>query len=276
MSKNRLKEVEQITRDLYRNYCHGDPTLWFDVLYKDCVWVGPGEPTLIGADKIKEYFSNYNAENVEIINESYTSMKLSSTSYLVSGNVLVGADASTPTASVLMTMAYRYVNNNAKLTYQHMSYDFIHPDLSHISPTSKKDRPAPYNPPTELATRLLIRQTLLAKDHLPPIGLKSGTQTYYVSPASIIYLQSNGHKTNVYCVDKVLECSMLITDIAPMLPKRFYFIRRGCIVNTMYITAIRRCEAELVFGTIIQIPTPNYTTVKKELNELIIKQTGEK
>ncbi|MDD6072443.1 MAG: LytTR family DNA-binding domain-containing protein [Clostridiales bacterium] len=275
MNGNRTKEVENITKQLYRDYCHGDSKLWFDVLYKDCVWVGPGEPTLIGADKIKDYFSNYPlTTQAEVINESYSTIKLNNTSYIVTGNVLVGVDTATPTATVLMTMVYRYIGDSPKLTYQHMSYDFINADLSNIYTTSKSNSSTPYHSLTDLATRLLIRQTLLTKDHIPPISVKVGQQIYYISPASIIYLQSNGHKTSIYCIDKVLECSMLITDIAPLLPDRFYFLRRGCIVNTMYITAIRRCEVELVFGTTIQVPAATFTKIKKELNALINRIGG--
>ena len=156
-----------------------------------------------------------------------------------------------------------------------MSYDFINTDLSNIcstsTPISSMQDSMRNTSSTDLATRLLIRQTLLTKEHIPPISVKVGQQIYYVSPASIIYLQSNGHKTSMYCIDKVLECSMLITDIEPLLPRRFYFIRRGCIINTMYVTAIRRCEVELVFGITIQVPAATFTTAKKEINELITK-----
>lgn len=87
---------------------------------------------------------------------------------------------------------------------------------------------------------------------------------------TIIYLQSDGHRTNLHCIDKVINCSMLITDIAPMLTDDFYMVRRGCMVNSIYVTAIRRCEIELVFGTVINIPVPKYTKVKKDLQEMIL------
>lgn len=264
MGSYQIKEVEQITQKIYNDFCHRELETWFDVLHKDCVWVGSGEPTLVGAEKIKDYFSNYpiNTKS-EVISETYSTVQLNSTSYIVTGNVLVGVDISKPTATVLMTMVYRYIHNTPKLTYQHMSYDFVNADISeNLTKTNKSN--------TDLATRLLIRQTLLTKEHIPPIRLKVGQQIYYVSPASIIYLQSNRHKTSVYCIDKVLECSMLITDIEPLLPDNFYFLRRGCIVNTMYITAVRRCEIELVFGTTIQVPAANFTTAKKEINDIIL------
>ena len=123
---------------------------------------------------------------------------------------------------------------------------------------------------TDLITSLLVRQTFSIKEPVTPVCVKVGSQTYYIPPVSIIYLQSNRHKTVLYCVDKVLECSMLITNIFPMLPNNFCFVRRGCIVNAMYVTSIRRCEVELIFKIRIQIPVPSYITVKEELNARIM------
>lgn len=77
-------------------------------------------------------------------------------------------------------------------------------------------------------------------------------------------------RLTIYCVDKEFECSMLLPDIMPMLPDNFYFVRRGCVINTMYVTSIRRCEVELIFGTTIQIPVPSYTKVKKDINALVM------
>ena len=100
---------------------------------------------------------------------------------------------------------------------------------------------------TDLLTRLLIRQAFSMNEAVPPVAVKSGQQTYYIPSASIIYLQSNRHKTIIYCVDKEFECYMLLPDIMPMLPDNFYFVRRGCVINTMYVTSIRRCEVELIY-----------------------------
>ena len=145
-----------------------------------------------------------------------------------------------------------------------MSYDYVSDELAHtqFEETTSSS--------TDLITSLLVRQTFSIKEPVTPVYVKVGSQTYYIPPVSIIYLQSNRHKTVLYCVDKVLECSMLITNIFPMLPNNFCFVRRGCIVNAMYVTSIRRCEVELIFKIRIQIPVPSYITVKEELNARIM------
>lgn len=265
MDHQKAKEVENLTKYIYNNYCKGNLEPWFQYLHANCVFVSPGEPMLVGSDKIKAYFRNYPGKsNVEVINETYSSIQYSKSEYTVTGNVLIGTDEYTPLAIVLMTLEYHYTGDTPQLIYQHMSYDYVSDKLAHTD----FQKASASN--TNLLTRLLLRQIFSIKEYIAPVCVRTGTQTYYIPPASIIYLQSNRHKTILYCVDKVLECSMPISNIIPMLPDNFCFVRRGCIVNAMYVTAIRRCEVELIFKIQIQIPVPSYTTVKENLNACII------
>ena len=267
MNHLKANEVENLTKYLYHSYCKGNMEPWFEYLHNNCIFISSGEPMLVGADNIKNYFLNYPGKStLEVINESYSSINYSNSDYLVTGNVLIGTDKYTPLAVVLMTFAYHYNKDVPQLVYQHMSYDYILNKLAHS--TFEDD----FNTNTDLITRLLIRQTFSIKEPIAPVCVKVGSQTYYIPPVSIIYLQSNRHKTILYCVDKVLECSMLISDIIPMLPKNFCSVRRGCVINAMYVTAIRRCEVELIFKIHIQIPAPSYTAIKKELNALIMHE----
>ena len=259
---NQKEEVKNLSRAIYHNYCKGDFSLWFSLLHPNSIWIGQGEPILIGGEKIKDFFNNYPASVVlEVINETFFTTALSKDNYIVTGNVLIGTDKYSPVATVLMTFVFRYISNEPKLMYQHLSYDYVAKELTS------------HNESTDLLTRLLIRQTFLMKEAVPPVAVKIGQQIYYIPSASIIYLQSNRHKTIIYCVDKELECSMLLPDIMPMLPDNFYFVRRGCVINTMYVTSIRRCEVELLFGTTIQIPVPSYTKVKKDIHALVMLET---
>lgn len=264
--KTHLLTLEKLTKEIAHNYFAGNLDKWFDTLHKDCIWSGSGEPILFGADNIREHFQNYEQmPTAEVINESYVPIYLSPTSFLVSAKLTIGPNTDTPTVICQLTIAYRMSRNIPKIMYQHMSYDFI----GQTPPMAANNRSNNETISLDISSRLFIRQMLLNNPQVTPLAILVGTQTYFIDPNTIIYLQSSGHHTNIHCVDKVIDCSMLITDIAPMLESRFYPIRRGCIVNSIYVTAIRRCEVELIFGTIISIPVPNYTKVKKDLQELI-------
>ena len=49
-------------------------------------------------------------------------------------------------------------------------------------------------------------------------------------------------------------------------------IRWVGLMNTLYIVALRRFEAELISGISIPIPALTYTQVKRDLQELIEKK----
>ena len=61
-------------------------------------------------------------------------------------------------------------------------------------------------------------------------------------------------------------------ELKERLPEVFYPLRRGYLVNTLYIVALRRFEAELISGISIPIPALTYTQVKRDLQELIEKK----
>ena len=268
--KTRLKDVEILTKTLTHQYFTGQVDQWFASLHKDCVWVGSGEPTLYGAENIRTHFDNYKElPNTMIVYEAYVPISLSSTSFLVNAQVTLGPDKETPTILCQLTLAYRFAGTEPKIVYQHMSYSFIGTGDSKSSTKSHNDVMLHS---LNRNSRLFIHQLLMSKPWRKPIAVVAGNQTYFVNPNTIIYLQSEGHSTNLYCIDKTIRSSLSISEISPLLPHQFYSVRRGCIINAIYVTAIRRCEVELIFSVVVKIPVPNYVTVKKELQELIIKQ----
>ena len=74
------------------------------------------------------------------------------------------------------------------------------------------------------------------------------------------------------CVDRVVSCNYIYRELKERLPEVFYPLRRGYLVNTLYIVALRRFEAELISGISIPIPALTYTQVKRDLQELIEKK----
>ena len=272
MYKERCEELETLTKRLINKYVAGEYEEWFAALHKDCVWVGSGEPTLMGASNIIAHFDNYHPDvPMKLISENYIAVPLSAKIYIVTGQYIIGSDLAAPSAAVQFSIAYRYVGTMPKLAYQHMSYDFIRKDVPQLTPaTEEPGKPAESSESAYLldaTSRLYIRELLIGKSVAASIPIQVGTQHYYINPNNIIYLQSDDHRTNIYCVDNVINASMSFTELANIVPASFCKVRRGCMVNPIFITAIRRSEVELVFRTTISIPVPNYTKVKKELED---------
>ncbi|MCI9596901.1 MAG: LytTR family transcriptional regulator [Firmicutes bacterium] len=99
--------------------------------------------------------------------------------------------------------------------------------------------------------------------------IRSGRQTVFVNPHSILYVQSQRNRTELVCVDRVISCNIPIGKLAKQLPETFYPLHRDYLVNTLYVLAIRRFEAELISGICIPIPVLTYQQAKQDLQKLI-------
>ena len=71
------------------------------------------------------------------------------------------------------------------------------------------------------------------------------------------------------CLDRVVSCNSPIGELARELPKIFYPLHRGYLVNTLYVTAVRRFEAELISGITLPIPAMTYKQVRQDLQEML-------
>lgn len=260
MNKERLNEVKELTKHLYHEYSQGNYTPWFNTLHKDCVWTAISDPMLIGANRIIEYFTKQDKyKPFNIITESYTSIKISESIYVVNADIHAGFNM-TISSKTQMTFVYKYYKDTPKLVYQNNAYDFVNSASLIGNDNSYKD----------LAIRMLIKQFAKDVEYIEPIAIKTAQQTFYVSPLYIIYIQSQRHKTIIHCVDKDIECIESISALQNQLPDYFYNIRRGCIINTKYVVGIKRVEVELVNGVKIQVPVPSYTKVKKDIEDMIL------
>ena len=128
----------------------------------------------------------------------------------------------------------------------------------------------------DMNTTRFVRNLLLEQPAGRRIAFPSGNQTVYVNPYTILYAKSRDKRTELVCVDRVVSCNYIYRELKERLPEVFYPLRRGYLVNTLYIVALRRFEAELISGISIPIPALTYTQVKRDLQELIEKNNGRK
>lgn len=260
MAKGKMEDVVALTSRIMHGFYSGKVDVWFDRLCPDSIWVGAGEPSLFGAEAIKSYFQNYkNPQGLEIFSEEYYPLTLGANAAVVNGRLAFRIEGADRKAVTLLTMVYRLVGGKTKVAYHHMSYEFF--ETPSGGPDSRVELDA--------STRRFIRQLLLEPQKPSRVPISIGKQTVYLDPYTVLYVKSNAHKTELTCIDRVLDCSMPMGQLAPLLGDSFYPVRRGYLVNSQYVTAVRYCEVELLFGTVIPVPAPIYSKVKRELNALI-------
>ncbi len=156
------------------------------------------------------------------------------------------------------TIGYRVISGEIKMIHQHNSYEYIQLGESE---TLKMD----------INTTHFVRNLLLGQPSVHRIPIRSGTQTLYINPSTILYVQSQRRRTEIVCIDRAISCNSSISELAAILPEEFYPLHRSYLVNTKYIVGIRRFEAELLSGICIPIPALTYQKAKQDLKEMVQK-----
>lgn len=259
MTKRKLipEEAAALAKDLLHAYLSGEPEQWFSHLCSESIWVGNGEPILFGGDAIRKHFQHLKGVQSTILQEEFYPLSLSADAAQVCGYFVLGETDLTYRTKTWFTLTFRLIDGEPKLVHQHHSYEHIR--VGNAGGKLNLDQNA----------MLFVKSLLLDRPRQCRIPVRSGKQTVYVNPYSLLYVQSHGKHTEFVCTDRVISCNSPIGVVAKDLPEEFYPIHRGYLVNTAYIVAVRRFEAELFDGTTIPIPAPAYTKVKADLARLL-------
>ncbi len=257
--KINIEEVTALTQELFHAHYAGDLDQWFSYLCTDSIYLGTGEPMLFGGNAIREHFKGFEGKPVDIIHEEYFPVPLGDQAAQVCGEIIVQNQNGLFRIINHFTIGYRIIGGEVKMVLQHNSYEYIKQTEHGESDTMKWD----------INTTQFIRNLLLEKPPQKRIPIRSGRQMLFVNPYMILYVQSHKKRTDLICVDKVISCNSPIGELAKELPEVFYPLHRGYLVNTLYIVAVRRFEAELISGITIPIPAIPYTKIKQDLQQII-------
>ena len=252
VKKIELEEVAALTKELFHAHYAGDLEQWFSYLCPDSVYLGTGEPLLFGGDAIREHFKGFSGKAINIIQEEYFPLSLSDNAVQVCGQIFLESLEKSFRIINLFTISYRIIGGELKMVHQHNTYEYMQPSESRILNL-------------DMNTMQFVRSLLLDRPSGRRMPVRSGTQTIFVNPNTVLYVQSQRRKTEFVCIDRVISCNSSIGEIGMELPDFFYPLRRGYLVNTLFIVAIRRFEVELISGICIPIPALTYQQVKQDL-----------
>lgn len=254
--KINLEEIAALTKELFHAQYAGEPGQWFSYLCADSIYLGTGEPLLFGGDAIRARFKDFHGKTADIVQEEYYPIALSDSAAQVCGQIIVQKPGSTYRVITHFTIGYRITGGEIRMVHQHNSYEYMRQGES---AALKLDADSIQ----------FVRDLLLEEPAKKRMTVRSGTQTVFIDPYSVLYVQSQRKKTSLVCIDRVVSCNSPIGELAGKLPKIFYPLHRGYLVNTLYVTAVRRFEAELISGITLPIPAMTYKQVRQDLQEML-------
>lgn len=197
-------------------------------------------------------------EKMDIVQEGYFPIWLGDEAAQVCGQIIVKSKKNPFCVINHFTLGYRIIQEELKLVHQHVSYEYMQNETSNALKLNAD-------------AIQFVRSLLLEQPSGRRIPIRSGYQTIYVNPYTILYVQSRRKRTDLVCIDRIISCNTAIGKLAEELPNVFYPLHRGYLVNTLYIVSIRRFEAELISKITLPIPARSYMQVKQELTDIIRK-----
>ncbi len=251
-----LKEVAALAKTLFHAHYAGEPERWFSYLCGDSIYIGTGEPMLFGGSAIQEHFRGFKGKRVDIVAEEYFPVLLGPESAQVYGQIMVENQENLFRVVNHFTLTFRLIGGELKLVHQHNSYEYLQPGENDALNLDAN-------------TMRFVRSLLLDRPARTRLSLRSGTQTIFVNPDTILYVLGQRKRTDLVCIDRVVACNSSIGEMAKILPPQFYPIHRSYLVNTRYIVAVRRFEAELISGICVPIPAVTYQQAKRDLRNMI-------
>lgn len=255
--KINLEEIASLTKNLFHAHYAGNPEQWFSYLCSDSIYLGTGEPMLFGDNAIQKHFKGFEDKAVNIVEEEYFPVLLGPQAAQVYGQIIVENQKNLFRVMNRFTITYRLVGSEIKMIHQHNSYEYMQHDGNDTLNLDAK-------------TMQFVRNLLLDRPARTRLALHSGTQTIFVDPDTILYVLGQRKHTDLVCVDRVIACNSSMGEMAKIFPDYFYQLHRSYLVNTRYITAIRRFEAELISGIRVPIPAATYQQAKRDLQNIIL------
>lgn len=258
--KAQLEDTVAISRNIVHSYFAGDIEPYLSRLCSKSVWMGNGARMLIGDGTIRSRLESVVCDRpLQIYQEEYIPLALTPRCQAVTAEVHLGdpgQDRSDLTVSY--TFLYQLIGTETKLVLLHANYELLH----HFA--SNRDDAA-----LDVPTYQLVRDILLENPPQGRLPIPSGNSTLFLHPDMIFYIRSKNRKTELFCVDKVLQSDLSISEINALLPETFCSIHRCYTVNTRYVTAVRRHEVSLITGETLPIPFHAYMRVKVDLERRI-------
>ena len=258
--KAKLEDTVELTRQITRSYYAGNPEPWLSRLCAKSIWLGTGDRLIIGGDAIRSYFQNITPRlPCHLYTEEYLPLSLTPRCSAVVSQLDVGVPGrERGEFSAMNTFLYQLIGTETKLVLLQTHFKSCHP-----SPEEEKA------PVMELSAYQFVRDLLLDARQEKRLSIPCRNTSLFVQPHMILYIQSKNRRTELFCVDKLIQCDLSINEINAILPEDFCPIHRCYTVNTRYVISIRRYEVTLITGEILPVPFHSYMQVKSDLERKI-------
>lgn len=264
-------DLERLSVQIFEEYYQNDPTLFFNSVDDDFIWIGPAIDQYIEGKKalLAAWANERNTLRFHLSQMSSRSVGGGSAACEVLLKFLVRTDYPSGYISLhhqRVTMLWRRVKSGEtpqwKCALMHISNGMEIDSRDNIYPVHLDEfearRPyAVFDPSTHRRQEQLVAR---------------GTDdaTYYIEYADIQYVcAGKGKFCDIHTRSGTICVRLIIDQLQHLLPRQFYRPHRSYLVNVTAISSLSRREITLRSGAVIPVPAKKYRQVEADIAALL-------
>ena len=259
-------DARELTRQVIEEFFYGNPEKVLQNFHPDVTWVGAANGQCIrGAEKVSQYISHMELPRCEVFQKEYQVVAHSDDMYVVAGWMEIGASqGESGKLSVVqrITFIWKKEEDRLKLLHFHVS-----------NPVEFQENSEYFLRPAGKGTFEYVKKLYSQKRRLIACGKHD--QTYVLWNKDIVYIEAENTNSVIHCLNRDILSRESISILEKKLGEDFIKTHRSFIVNSRYITGIRRYQLAVRQGIELPIPEKKYREIKEKVLRAVSQRQNE-
>ena len=259
-------DARELTRQVIEEFFYGNPEKVLQNFHPDVTWIGAANGQCIrGAEKVSQYISHMELPRCEVFQKEYQVVAHSDDMYVVAGWMEIGASqGESGKLSVVQRITFIWKKEEDRLKLPHF----------HVSnPVEFQENSEYFLRPAGKGTFEYVKKLYSQKRRLIACGKHD--QTYVLWNKDIVYIEAENTNSVIHCLNRDILSRESISILEKKLGEDFIKTHRSFIVNSRYITGIRRYQLAVRQGIELPIPEKKYREIKEKVLRAVSQRQNE-
>lgn len=261
------KQAEELTRQVIEDFYHQDSETIVKKLHKDVTWIGTADGQCVkGRGPVSEFIRRIDVPRCEIPEREYQAVANNDNLYVVAGWMKVAtSQESNEILSAVQRITFIWKAEEEQFWLLHF----------HVSNPIEFQRGDEYFPHSAGKETFQYVKKLLRQKRRRLIACGKNDQTHVIWNKEIVYIEAENTDSLIHCLHRDVLSRESISDLEKKVGEGFIKTHRSFIVNSRYITGIRRYHLIIYQGIELPIPEKKYREIKERVLREVTQQQSE-
>lgn len=262
-----FNQAEELTGQVIEGFYYQNPQKIIQKLHTDVTWIGAADGQCMkGYHDVSDYIKKLDVPKCEILEKEYQTVANDHDFYIVVGWMKVATSRESNeilSAVQRITFIWKLEKDQLQLLHFHVSNPIEF---------QKKNEYFPHFAGKE--TFEYVKRILKQKRSRFVIRGKHD-KTYVLYNQDIVYIEAENTNSVIHCLNKDIFSRESISVLEKKLGEDFIKTHRSFIVNSRYITGIKRYQLAVRPGIELPIPEKKYREIKEKVLRAVSQRQNE-